>query len=167
MADEPPKLSIVSSHEIPQKDRQAERCLWHVDWYTRQLAANILRVIRGAGRPEQLVDQVIALRDEMANAPPGITVSEVNEKMAEALSGGIDELDTEHGNAAEEIQRGALRKIAAQLLRQQLQASAGDHDFWKAIQRLDRQREDARRARAKLTSGARKRGRDTSWDDLK
>lgn len=49
MSDEPPKLRIAaetSDHEI-----RDQRAIDGVEWPTRALTANLLRAMRGAGRP--------------------------------------------------------------------------------------------------------------------
>lgn len=51
MADEPPNLTIAAKNT--DEDMARERCLWHIDHYTRELAANMMRIIRWAGQPHQ------------------------------------------------------------------------------------------------------------------
>lgn len=146
---EPPKLTIAARNDPEALDRERvrERCLWHIDHHTRELAGNMLRIIRGAGRPYQLMDQVIALVREMENAPPGTTCGAVMETMTEALRDGMGR---RHGTFEHEIgmmESGALRAVAGRLLRQQLQASAGERELWDGYYQLERERRQLREER--------------------
>ena len=147
---EPPKLSLAASNDPDElkAGRDRERCLWHLDHYTRELAGNMLRIIRGAGRPHQLMDQIIALYREMENAPPGTTCGAVTETMQEALRSGKrdPERDT-FGDELADMEGGALRAVAGRILRQQLQASAGERELLDGYYQLERGRRQLREER--------------------
>jgi hypothetical protein len=143
MDHEPPDLTLVSSRDDAAIAR--EHCSWELDHAMRELAANILRIAADGGRPWELVDQIIAVREAMANAPAGFTVNDANDAMAAALGAVIDELETDMGYAEKRIQQGALRKIAARLLHQQAQEARRNADMWDAINDLDRIRDATRK----------------------
>jgi hypothetical protein len=143
---EPPKLKIVSSqNEVPDTNHARDRCLWHVEYYTRELAANMIRVIRGAGRPHLLLDQLLELHNAIADAPPGLTVGEVVEAILEALGDGLKTPRGPFADEVEAIQAGALRSVAGRIVRQPLQEAAGDRDLWDAFYQLERAREESRK----------------------
>ena len=71
-----PHLKLASANEnvtTPDEDRR----LYDVEWATRELAANMIRVIRGAGRKYDLLDQVLGLHHSIRNVPKGTTVGQI------------------------------------------------------------------------------------------
>jgi hypothetical protein len=144
MADEPPDIRLASSRDDLAVGR--DRFEWELQFATEQLAANILRIIAEAGRPWELVDQVVAVRELLATAPEGYTVAQANDAIAEALSGTLgDDRDSDHDYAIELIEKGALRKVAAKLLRQQAQVHRRSADLWDGIYELERTRDTAKK----------------------
>jgi hypothetical protein len=147
MSDEAPELTIVSNRDEAQLQR--DHCSWELSFAMRQLSANILRVICQAGRPWDLFDQILAVREALANAPPGFTVGDANEALSAALTGVIDDRDSDTGYAIELIKKGALRTVAAKLLHQDAQAHRRNADLWDGIWELERIEERARERRCK------------------
>ena len=148
--DEPPKFHVIATGdeeaiERRKVEQERDRALWHVDWFTRQLAANMIRVIRGAGRPLHLFDQVQELANAIRDCPEGTTVGEVIEAFEAALSDGLQSDDDSFEGTVCDIEAGALRKVAARLVRQPLQVAAGDRDLWNAYYRLESLREESRK----------------------
>jgi hypothetical protein len=148
----------------------AERDLAEQDFanYLREAAANMLRVIRGAGRPGALIKQfhdvvvaAIDFREIAGHGPPAGTVAtiiavddEADEMFKKHASGqikqeSIDRWD-EDGTFDEmyamgTIQRGALQVIASKLLDQAMQVSAGKSEMHEGIRRLTAARERHRK----------------------
>ena len=134
----------------------------------REAAANVLRVIRGAGRPHALIkqfDDVIgaAVRfKEVAGHWPTSQMwtralavgDEADEIFAKHASGQIRQESIDRWEkdgtfdrmyAEGTIQRGALQIIASKLLDQALQVSAGKHEMHEGIRRLIAARERHRK----------------------
>ena len=127
--------------------------------YLREAAANLLRVIRGAGRPGALIKQfydvavsAIEFREVAGHGPPAGTVArvlrvedEADEIFTKRASGQIrqesidrwDEDGTFDRMYAEGmIQRGALQIVASKLLDQVIQVRAGESEMYEGIRRL-------------------------------
>jgi hypothetical protein len=136
--------------------------------YLREAAANMMRVSRGAGRPEILIKQfhdlgvaAIDFREVAGHGPPAAKVAsilavedEADEIFAKHASGEIkqesidrwDEDGTFDRMYAEgAIQRGALQIVASKLLDQTMQVSAGQSEMHDGIRRLAAARERHRR----------------------
>jgi hypothetical protein len=133
-----------------------------------EAAANMLRVIRGAGRPGALIKQfhdvvvaAIDFREIAGHGPPAGTVAtilrvddEADEIFAKHASGQIrqesidrwDEDGTFDKMYAEgAIQRGALQIVASKLLDQVMQVRAGESEMHEGIRRLTAARERHRK----------------------
>ena len=84
---EPPKLSLVSSRLAGEPDRPHTRddSLREIKGRTRLLLSNMLQVARGAGRPCDLFEQVVALYRSIEESPPGTTEGQINSAIAAAL----------------------------------------------------------------------------------
>jgi hypothetical protein len=150
--------------------RDAERDLAEQEFanYLREAAANMLRVIRGAGRPGALIkqchDMVVAaidFREVAGHGPPAAKVAsilavedEADEMFRKHASGQIkqesidrwDEDGTFDRMYAEgAIQRGALQIVASKLLDQVMQVRAGESEMHDGIRRLTVARERHRK----------------------
>jgi hypothetical protein len=127
--------------------------------YLREAAANVLRVIRGAGRPGLLIRQfndvlkaAVAFQEAAGHWPPSAMLSsvlavedEADEIFKKHASGqikqeSIDRWDSDgtfdEMYAEGTIQRGALQIIASKLLDQAVQVSAGKSEMHGGIRRL-------------------------------
>lgn len=151
MADEKfPELTIASSKsdEDIQRDRERaerDRHMIKIEGAMRELAANMLRVIRGAGRPIHLIDQVTALSRAIGNSPEGTLVGDIVGAMEDALQEGLE--GRRRGFCEDElriIESGALRAVAGRIMRQQLQASAGERELWDGLFQWERERQRRR-----------------------
>lgn len=143
MPDEPPKLTIASSKT--QEELELAHGLEFIDTLVRNLAGNIIRVIRGAGEPTRLFDQILSIHNAIGQLPAGTTVGTVNGAIVQALDGGLGTEEGEFEDAVRAIERGALRTVAARLMDQSAQVAAGDHDLWEGVYRLERAREASSR----------------------
>jgi hypothetical protein len=150
-------------------------------WAVRDAAANLLRIIRGAGKPHELlaqmkktIDAAIAFQeaynywpfDEIAN---DLRLENEKEKFLERERSGtldkasierwrddgtFDQMGVEHT-----IFRGTLQIIASRLIGQATQESAGDsefHDGLRGMERIRDERLERIRAEKRATSSARK-----------
>ena len=135
----------------------------------REAAANVLRIIRGAGKPHALIKQfddvigaAIRFKEGAGHLPPSqvwtralAVDDEADEIFAKHASGQIkqesidrwDEDGTFDRMYAEgAIQRGALQIIASKLLDQHLQVSAGESEMQDGIRRVIAARERQRKS---------------------
>lgn len=110
----------------------------------RELTANLMRVTRGAGRPELILPQTTALaaafaayRDVCGEAVPV-------EDLARALALEVlpddefDEIWPDWDRAVREMVRGALQVAAAELLAQEAQAAAGRRELFGGFRHLEK-----------------------------
>lgn len=123
-------------------DREREDALLEVKWRAGSLAANMMRVIAGAGKPFDLAQQSHSLGKAIVDLPPGVRVGDVNDAILEALSQGLEKSPglEEFGHAVRELQRDALRIVAARVLGQDVQVTRRENDFFHSIGYLDRVR---------------------------
>jgi hypothetical protein len=133
MADNPPNLTIASSQS--EQEIATERAMREIGWATRQLSANMLRIIRGAGRPHDLFDQVRSLAGAIDSSPPGTLIWRISEAMELALAHGLkcDDDDFDRDSHLGKMESGSLRAVAARLLGQPLQVSAGRRELEQAL----------------------------------
>lgn len=159
-----------------------------LSWAVREVAANLLRIIRGAGKPDDLLVQMSRAIDaavkfqELHNGVPQNIIandlqirSEDEDFYAGLQSGRISQSNfdrwREDGTfeqmlAEHTILRGALQTIASELLGQRTQKSAGRREFRQGIndlidnheKRVKKSREAARAA-ARVQKAGKKSGR--------
>jgi hypothetical protein len=118
-----------------------ERAAAHVRWALRDLAANVLRVIRGAGKPHEIGQQAQVLLETFGSYREATGTFPSHDDVSSLLSVERD-LDNFSGNSAlraeaqELVLRSALRVIAARLLDQRTQESVGLSELWQCINDL-------------------------------
>lgn len=125
------------------EDTPDDYALERVGWITRDLAGNMLRVMRGAGKPLELLEQLNTLGKAINTAQA--SVIEINEAMQDALAFGfkeeaLDDMD----RIALRMERAAARMIAARLLCQPLQVTKGRSEFYDSFYDLERLRKKNR-----------------------
>jgi hypothetical protein len=153
-----------------ERDRERQR-EWAKDEFAaalRELAANMLRVVRGAGKGYELllqmkavIDSAVKYRDLHDYWPSSDLISNVlmlEDEMETTLERGrggtlgqvhidrwledgtFDEMSAEHT-----LYRGVLQIIASRLIGQNTQERAGDSEFHEGLRRLEDIREKRRR----------------------
>jgi hypothetical protein len=144
--DETPKLSLAAEaqpHEIERAQAVRE-----LTWSTKEMAANLLRVIRGAGRPLDLPQQIINFADEILEVSKSAHVWAVSSAIEEALQSAMPSWDSHESDQHEgDIVSGALQWVASRLVHQRAQECAGSREMDEAIKR---QEQWAERERAKF-----------------
>ena len=121
----------------------------------RQLAANLLRVIAGAGRPQHIVGQVRALAEFIetyekaaGRAPGPLDFSGCLEtSYDEELIRRLDVIEQERVEAVETILSGSLQIAASRLLGQETQKTLAGNKLYKGMRDMERVREQARKER--------------------
>lgn len=156
---------VSENSEKDIKERKAEEAL---AWPYRELAANLLRVVRGAGSSARLLDQmaeVIRRSREyyhlIGHWPAVHTIDAIlrvktpDEQMEELLQNGRcsqEDLDRWENDgtmavdrAVHRICRGALQKCASQLVAQTAQERTAEHELHEGIRGVNTAREKKRR----------------------
>jgi hypothetical protein len=144
---------LVSENSEAQIDR--ERSAAAVSWSLRDLASNLLRIIRGAGKPEGIVRQIdelvrvlVAYKDATGQWPlPHELAAMLDIDRSESLQAALKDGELHRLYAQEQIISGALQQAASRLVGQTTQASAGAHEMHDGIRELEEARAEIRRER--------------------
>lgn len=160
MSDEKdrPKLTVVAENTRQQVD--ANIMQEQVDYALRELAANIIRVVRGAGRPDDIIDQcnevlkaAIEYHDKTQRFVPYHSV-------AAALRLEREEIDDYHSYfgqrklAIRRMVKGSLQIAASSLLKQLTQIHMGESeldDGYRELESLCEERRKQREAEARAS----------------
>ena len=129
----------------------------------QELAANLIRIARGAGSPHYVLSQTFdlakAIQDFAEVAPTGLGTLD----FAGALHISRDweelqtysEVERERARAEEAMIRGALQVAASRILGQRTQESRGKTEMWEGFYALERWREERRKVRVEQEKAAR------------
>ena len=117
------------------------------------LASNVLRVVRGAGKPGDIGDQASALAwayiefEKVAGHYPfpehiaeAANIAPTHDQLSKMSPENYEEVASEH-----QIIKGALQIAASRLLRQRTQESAGDNEMFEGMRRWEDNRDAANR----------------------
>ena len=118
-----------------------------IRWPLRELAANLLRIVRGAGRPAEVGAQATAVIVAFEEYRAAFGHYPISEEISEALIMRDDErkehwTDWEYG--VETMVRGALQMAASELVHQGTQRAAGKSELFSGLERIERIREENR-----------------------
>jgi hypothetical protein len=115
-------------------------------WPLRRLTAALIRIVRGAGDPQDILRHVNALIDALLAYETAFGHSPTGHEVREALADdrNLSRLG-DFGEAQETIVSGALRLVAGRLIRQDLQARHGENELMGGFYRLEEIREGYRR----------------------
>lgn len=159
-------IRVVSERSEAEIKRQ--RATDALDGPLRQLASNILRIVRGAGKPYDLYEQMLAVlqamndyRDAVGAWPSSFEMDKIlnarvernwsDEDLKRWTEGGTLEMEL----AFDAICRGALQNVASKLVDQKLQIAAGENEVYEAVYRIEALREGWRKERARQAQQAR------------
>jgi hypothetical protein len=145
-----PRLKVVA--EQSDQERTVKFARSDIDFHLRQLAANVIRVVRGAGSSSDLVRQchkvvecAHAYHEAAGHWPPAFELSEMLR---------IDEQDVKGSDfwinrhyAKEQMVSGALRLTAGRLVEQKLQEGHGEREMMDGFRSLERLFEESRHQR--------------------
>jgi hypothetical protein len=136
--DEPPKLSLAAENDRHEIDKQ--RAIDRLAWPTREMAANLLRVMRGHGRPSYLPQQIINLSDLILEASKYSVAGPIFMEMEQALQSALPDYFSERESQAHEgtIASGALQFLASRLVEQRAQEAAGRREIAEGIRERER-----------------------------
>jgi hypothetical protein len=156
--DNPPKLTIVAESGLPttaidSAELEKAQANLELGWATREMTANLLRVIRGAGKPYELPQQIIDLGDSILDASKSARKWAIWSAMEETLQSGIpNSFDAAEAASSDgPIAKGALQFVASRLVGQNAQEAAGRREIVNGIRKLERYVE---RQREKYRIGA-------------
>ena len=150
--------------ENSASDIEAHHARVRVEHAVQELAANFLRIVRGAGKPYELVRNVSAFIHAVVaydEAKPRDPLSDV---LYASLQVGRDRVSVEEFGEAEwlrahgedSIVRGALQIAASRLLEQRTQEAAGREEMHRGIRDIEQAREMAIAARREAERGQRR-----------
>lgn len=136
-----------------ENDRKSVDKSWarhEIEWPLRELAANIMRVSRGAGDPYKVILQCLAVvegarsyHDKCGDWPEAADVTSALDFHDPQLRDYTRTYD-ERRSSIEDIVEGALRLAAGRIVRQKLQEDHGEKDLKQAIRRLEEHRAEQR-----------------------
>jgi hypothetical protein len=137
---EPPRLVVANTDAELERQRAETNRKWaeqEVDWTLRQMAANLIRVVRGAGKPFEIAENaqtfILALvkyrevtgdLDVMDQFPAMLSIG-----AKDYLRRGLDGAKLDEARAEERAVRGALQVAASRLLGQTTQVKAGEDEL--------------------------------------
>jgi hypothetical protein len=147
--------------EVVSENSEAEiargRASTRLEYPLRDLAANMLRVIRGAGKPHMLAAQMLEVlqimqeyREASGYLPPPDEIKAILDiELPDSLLENISEFEFREVDAERDMIRGALQIAASRLLGQLTQERTGDAELSKGFRAREKLSEDRRRAHAK------------------
>lgn len=150
MSDE---LTVRLASSNSERDTARHEAAEAIEWPLRELAANFMRVIRGAGKPHEIgrqcvrvVERFNSYRDAHGCYPSSFEIMEAlrlnkDESYLERCS--EESLTWYH--AEKKMVRGALQVAASQLLGQLTQERAGDSEMFEGMRPIEEIRERNRR----------------------
>src|SRR3546814_3890817 len=128
-------MDVVSSNsdaEIARND-----ALQGLRWRLRELAANLMRIARGGGKPHGVGEQVYAVLEGYRAYHAAAGYYPGNDEIADAVSiahpegylSGLNDLSVDEVRAEQQIVRGALQVAASRLMGPRTQETTGGHDM--------------------------------------
>lgn len=146
-------VKLVAEQSEAERERlraeaAREMALERIDSGLRELAANIMRVARGAGRPEILPRQAADFVRAVSEHKDAAGIYPLADVYVETLD--IREDDPrfradEHYTGQQCIIRGSLQMVASRLLGQATQESAGETEMYRGINAIEEARSEARK----------------------
>lgn len=156
-----PKLTVVAENTRGEIDRK-----WAEEVFERsllELAANIIRVVRGAGKPHEVIAQcdevvktAIEVREKSGRLPSPESVANTllleHERIVE-----YDSFWAGRQHAVRRMVKGSLQIAASRLLNQQTQILRGESEMEDGFRDLERLHEELRKQREAEARAARAR----------
>ncbi len=154
MTDDPdkPKLSVVSQRSQNQID--TAHAQHRFDRAVIEMAANIIRIVRGAGKPHELIKQcadvvnrAVDFDDVSGRFPSDYSISIALDPPKDPLEY-HDDYWFARKIAHQSMIRGALQVAASRLVGQSLQERSGENEMENAFNTMIRAVEDLKKKRA-------------------
>ena len=172
-----PDFTVIEGGGPDKGEREREFIRDDLSWAFRELTANVLRIVRGAGKPHALLEQMekvlsvsLKYRDLHGYWPYDLAAKsmrcddEYNETIERARAGEIDQQSVdrwredgtfERMHAEHTICRGALQTIASTLIGQTTQRASGNHELYEGVRELNRVRGEQNRKYAEEVRASR------------
>jgi hypothetical protein len=150
-----------------KKARDREYATSDLSWAIRETAANMLRIIRGAGKPYELllqmkkvIDSAIKFQEVHGSWPNDVMANKLRleDEMDDCLERGragdlaqvhidrwMKDGTFERMSAEHTLYRGVLQIVASRMIGQNTQERAGDEEFHRGLRELEEIREKRRR----------------------
>jgi hypothetical protein len=146
------KLVLLAENDAKEVDKNV--ALDALRWPTRKAIGNLLRVMRGAGRPHNLADDIIELALAIQRAGQHTNAWYIGEAIGDVLHDAFRVACEKEGwtLATDEIVRGSLQRCASMMLHQNAQTSAGEREMISGVERLAQIRERNRLEREQPSS---------------
>ena len=139
--------------DTQQQDRDQERAELQLAGPLKSLAANMMRICRGAGKPERLLEDCIAVaeafsayRDVFGHWPSSFSIQKIltieNEVLARRFEQG-EQLDGENLDwllGIDTLIRGSLQMAASRLAGQGTQEARGSDELFQGLEVLEGRR---------------------------
>lgn len=154
MADDDDHLRVVA--ETSEQEIKQQRAAARLKGPLRDLAANLLRIARGAGKPDLLQDQMARAFTAIDDYRSAVGYAPSDGEFHEALRFETDSAGDQLDHGMKRMRSGALRSVASMLLGQSLQASHGDNEMWDAFYAIERHREEMRQERVRAARAEKK-----------
>lgn len=154
--DEDPKLTLAASNDEREMAKRA--LLDDIYWPTKELTANLLRVARGAGKPEKLIQQIAHLAWTITEAGEVSNAWEIWSEMEQALQSILLDKPTyrDLDHARNAIVSGALQVAASRLVGQYPIECQGQREMDQGMQAIEVIREANRQKWAASVQPVRK-----------
>jgi hypothetical protein len=165
--------------EERDRDRDREWTKHEFSWAIRDTAANMLRIIRGAGKPDELlmqmkkaIDSAIKFQELHGHLPTDVIIDDLQVEdemetfLARGREGTTDQatidgwwkdgtFDRMMMMAERTIYRGALQAIASELIGQNTQQRRGENEFHEGLRQWMKIREERIRKEQEAASASR------------
>jgi hypothetical protein len=151
-------MRVVS--ENSEQDLAKRSAAEQLEYGLRELAANMMRVVRGAGKPYEIAPQIFGLtgllqdyKEAVGTWPSSYDVGQMLELgyRFEHLAARDDSEDMFH-RAEHEVMRASLQFAASRLMEQRTQETRASSDMHDAMRRIEEIRAERRRQRGKPPS---------------
>ncbi|WP_373413736.1 hypothetical protein [Ensifer aridi] len=157
-----PKLTVVAENTRQQVD--ANIMQEQVDYALRELAANIIRVVRGAGKPDDIIDQcnevlktAIEYQDKTKRFVHHYSVAAALHLKPERVRD-YDSFEGQRQLALHQMIKGSLQVTASRLLGQLTQENRGEREMFEAFRELEHLYQELRKKREAKAKAARAKG---------
>ena len=136
-------MRLVS--ETSEQDLAINEALADLEWPLRELAANMLRVVRGAGYPSRLASQMTAVLNAMRDYHAVAGFYPSSDHIADVLSLTRREHSDDLQDAVDKMIGGALQMVASDLVNQRTQESRGRTELFEGLMEAETIRAASRR----------------------
>ncbi|MBB6465585.1 hypothetical protein HNQ96_001443 [Aminobacter lissarensis] len=161
--DDEKKPHLRLAVENDQREIDHEQAKRDIEWPLRDLAANIIRVVRGAGKSYEIASQCVLVlkvfqqyRDRVGCWPSSWEIDEALSIRRESENPTYDDA-WEREHARDTIIRGALQVTASRLVGQNTQEQRGRSEMMDGVRELEHIREEARKRMAEAERAQRQR----------